>query len=112
MTFRIAVIVLLVGTMAGAQASQGPSQSREPLTLAEDGGAALLALVEGVGRDPHNQPVTQRGGTLEDAQVSDMEHVERAEGDDGARHARQSDTDREARLQLRPAKGATCRGSS
>ena len=53
---------------------------------AEDRLAALLAQVEGVRGHADHEAVAERGGALDHAQVPDVEDVERAEGDHGARH--------------------------
>ena len=44
MTFRVALIVVLAGTLAGAQ-SPGPAQSREPLTLALTGDSIIMRRI-------------------------------------------------------------------
>ena len=62
------------------------ADDRGPLLLGEHRDAALLGEVQRVGGHPDDQPVTELAGPLEHPQVTDVEDVEGAEGDDGATH--------------------------
>src|SRR4051794_3688697 len=61
---------------------------RHSLGLAEDGLATLLGDVERVGGHAHHEAVAVLRRALDDPQVPEVEDVERAEGQDGARHGR------------------------
>jgi len=59
----------------------------QPVGLRVDRIAALLGEVQRVRGHADDQPVAERAGALEEADVADVQHVEGAEGDDAAQGA-------------------------
>ena len=56
-----------------------------PLVLAEDRVAALFGEVQRVGGHPDDEPVAERGRSVEHPDVPDVQDIEGSEGDHGSR---------------------------